>query len=449
MSNPSVLVMGGGLSGVLTAYTLARAGWRDITLVERGDRLGGLAGSFEKDGKFYPLGYHHILHRDKPLLWVLDHIGALDDVRWRKINMLFESAGDLLNLGTLGGFGRFPMSVIDKLRFVRLMLRAFGKSDWSDWLDRDAAQLIDRWAGPGVRTALFESLSQLKFELPCDQVSAAWLGARLHFREGSAPLGYIPGANWTLTLCDGVTRLIEDLGVRIITGASVERITTGSHSIRSIALSGGDELGADIFCSTIPTEVLTTLIEDDHTPHLQDIRYSALISVICATKQPLDRDFYWLNLASLSHHACGMFKLNALNPTIGHAQDTTINFVTHLRDRTRPLFNLDDKELLDAYHTDFERVFKFSLEPFWTNIARVPMYSPVFSKGYRNPPIQSTHYDNLFFAGNYRTFPSIASTGTAMASGIETGADILNKHGQSSDLPDAVRRFRLRRMPRA
>jgi hypothetical protein len=27
--------------------------------VERAPHLGGLAGSFEKDGRFYPLGYHH------------------------------------------------------------------------------------------------------------------------------------------------------------------------------------------------------------------------------------------------------------------------------------------------------------------------------------------------------------------------------------------------------
>ena len=64
MASPSVVVLGGGLSGVATAYTLARAGITDVTIVERGPTLGGLAGSFEQEGHFYPLGYHHILHRD-------------------------------------------------------------------------------------------------------------------------------------------------------------------------------------------------------------------------------------------------------------------------------------------------------------------------------------------------------------------------------------------------
>jgi protoporphyrinogen oxidase len=197
MPSPSVIVLGGGLSGVAVAYTLARAGWQSVTVVERGPALGGLAGSFEKEGRFYPLGYHHILHRDSTLLYFLDLIGALASVRWRRIRMFFELAGRQHELGTPAGFLRFPMSFVDKLRFVRLMLRSFRKASWSDWEQRSAAELIDAWGGPGVRQAIFERLTQLKFQLPCNEVSGAWLGSRLYHREGSAPLGYSPNANWT------------------------------------------------------------------------------------------------------------------------------------------------------------------------------------------------------------------------------------------------------------
>jgi protoporphyrinogen oxidase len=66
------------------ALTLARAGLTEVTLVERGSTLGGLAESFERDGHFYPLGYHQILHRDRTLLYFLDLLGALPSVRWRR-----------------------------------------------------------------------------------------------------------------------------------------------------------------------------------------------------------------------------------------------------------------------------------------------------------------------------------------------------------------------------
>ena len=55
---------------------------------------------------------------------------------------------------------------------------------------------------------------------------------------------------------------------------------------------------------------------------------------------------------------------------------------------------------------------------------------------------------NVYFAGNYRTFPSIASTGTALASGLETGEAILQERGRATELRRLARTLRLRSMPR-
>jgi protoporphyrinogen oxidase len=443
------VVLGGGLSGVATAYTLARAGMTDVTVVERGPTLGGLAGSFEREGHFYPLGYHHILHRDHALLFFLDLIGALPSVRWRRVRMLFHLGGRAYDLGSPGGFLSFPMSLRDKVGFVRLMLKAFNKRDWSDWQDRSAADLVDTYAGPGAREALFERLTRLKFELPCDQVSGAWLGARLHFREGSAPFGYIPDANWTKVLCDGMTRLLGDLGVKVRLNTGVSRLAAADGRVREAELSTGERVGGDLFVSTIPTEVYLGLLPGDRTPELERIRYSALISVVCATRQAVDPRAYWINLASLDRTACGIFLLSSLNPTIGRPGDSCVNFVTHLRGRDRPLFQVTDDELLARYRDDFRAVFGFDLEPFWTHEARVPMYSPVFGRSFRNPPLRSASWRNLYFAGNYRTFPTIVSTGTALGSGVQTGRALLEDLGERTDLAARIDGFHLQSMPRA
>ncbi|MGH7517636.1 MAG: FAD-dependent oxidoreductase [Gemmatimonadales bacterium] len=449
MKNPSAVVLGGGLSGVATAYTVARAGYEAVTVLESGNSLGGLAGSFERAGHFYPLGYHHILHRDRTLLFFLDLIGALRDVRWRRIKLLFHLNGRFFDLGDPVQFMRFPMRLSDKARFVRLMARAFRTRDWSPWLDRSAAELIDTWAGPGVRHALFERLCELKFELPCDQISGAWLGARLHFREGSAPFGYIPESNWTKVLCDGVTRLLTDTGVRIRLRAPVAKLHTHDGRISGAELTTGERINGDLYVSTVPTEVYRSMVPHDETSQLDTIRYTGLLSVVCATRQSVRPGAYWVNLASRGHTACAIFLLNALNPAIGGPGETCVNFVTHLESHDRPLFREPDEQLLGRYRADFRQVFGFDLEPFWTHVARVPMYSPIFYRSYRNPPVRSQSWRNLYFAGNYRTFPSIVSTGTALRSGLEAGAAILEDQGQHTDLPAAAAAFRLRSMPRA
>jgi protoporphyrinogen oxidase len=213
-------------------------------------------------------------------------------------------------------------------------------------------------------------------------------------------------------------------------------------------LESGERIRADRFISTVPAEVYLRLVPADQTPELDRIRYSALISVICATHQAVRPNAYWINLASLDRTAGAIFLLSSLNPTIGRAGDTCVNFVTHLRGRDRPLFQESDDQLAARYLRDFRAVFGFELEPFWTHVARVAMYSPVFRRSFRNPPMRSASWSNVYFAGNYRTFPSIVSTGTALGSGVEVGAAVAHELGGRSDLPIALKGFRLRRMPR-
>ena len=430
------------------AYALARAGFGNVTLIERGEVLGGLAGTFEREGHFYPLSYHHINAIDRPLLFFLNAIGSLDRVRWKRIRMLFRVDGQLYNLANPFDFVRFPMSGLDKLRFARLMLTAFARNNWDDWRNRSAADLIDSWGSPGVRRAIFEPLCRLKFDLPCAEVSGAWLGARLRHREGSSPLGYIPGCNWTQVLCDGLTQRLHQAGVHIRTGATVTGLRGAHHTISEVEINQSERLPSDFVISSVPTEVYRALRPDDATPALASIRYTAVVSVICAVKLPISLDFYWLNLLSGRFDASAIFLLNSLNQTIGAPDESCINFVTHLRSRAEGFFRRSDDELLAGYISDFLAIFGVTLSPTWVHVARIPVYSPVLTCGYQNPPVRSTTWRNVCFAGNYRTFPSIVSTGTALWSGLEAAETLLQQAGISTDLISAARSFQLRRLPR-
>jgi len=444
----STVVIGGGLAGMGAAYALARAGEREITMVERGDALGGLAGTFVHDGHAYPLAYHHILRGDRTLLWFLDLLGALPRVRWRRIAMLFQQDGKLWDLRRPSHLLRFPLPVADKLRLVRLLWKSFRTPEWNDWIDRTAAELVDEFASPRVRATLFEPLTQLKFGLPCEQISAAWMGARLHHREGSDPLGFMPGSNWTQVLCEGLAKLLSESGVTVRLRTSVARLHADGDRLRAAELSDGTRLDAERFVCAVPTTVYRALAPEDRTPELDSIRYTAILSAVCATRQKIEPEFYWLNLTALETTACGLFRLDALNPTIGKPGEACLNFVTHVPGRERPIFSRSDDELWAAYRADFRRLFGFELETTWTRLSRLPIYSPVFTHRFRNPPIRSTTWRNVFFAGNYRTFPSVASTGTALHSGLEAAQAMLEEGGRSSGILERVASFELRAAPR-
>ena len=431
--NPSVVVLGGGLSGVAAACALVEHGFRDVTVIEAGSSLGGLAGSFLRDGRFYPLGYHHILHRDRTLLSTMESIGAARRIRWRRVHVSFFERGRLHDLSSPLGFARYPMHMGDKVRFARLMLRAFRKSDWSDWDGKSATELLDAWAGPRVRQSIFEPLTRIRFGLSCDEISGAWLGARLYHREGSARLGYIPGANWTRVLCEGLSRRAERLGVRVHLDTRVVALHASGGALREVELGDGRRIAGDLFVNSLPTEVYAKLIGTDETPGLADIQYTALLSIVCASPRALPRKLYWVSLTEPGHAASGIFLLHALNPTIGTAGHSCVNFVTHLLDRNHSIFGRPDGELLDLYLADFRAVFGFDLDPYWTQVNRVPMYAPVMRPGFRNVPVRSHTWRNVYFAGNYRTYPSILSTGTAIGSGQETARALVADRTRSGD----------------
>jgi hypothetical protein len=54
----------------------------------------------------------------------------------------------------------------------------------------------------------------------------------------------------------------------------------------------------------------------------------------------------------------------------------------------------------------------------------------------------------VYFGGNYRAFPSIVSTGTALGSGLETSQAVLADLGGATELPALAAGFRLGAMPR-
>jgi len=191
------------------------------------------------------------------------------------------------------------------------------------------------------------------------------------------------------------------------------------------------------------------MLPQDDTAGLREVEYTALISAICATDQQIDPEFYWMNLPSLDHAACGIFKLDSLNPEIGRPGEACINFVTHLNNRGMDMFSMSDEELIQVYSEDFKRIFGMELKARWFNIARVPEYSPILYKNFQNPLARSTHFNNVYFAGNYRTFPSVVSTGSALGSGVEAGKLILDQNGQSSTVDELMGRFELKSRPKA
>src|SRR5579859_5524169 len=94
MKDPRIAIVGGGISGLTSAYYLLRAGC-DVTLYEAQDTLGGLSASFDYGPFQWDRFYHCILTSDQALLGLLDDLELTDALRWQATEVGFYSRGEL------------------------------------------------------------------------------------------------------------------------------------------------------------------------------------------------------------------------------------------------------------------------------------------------------------------------------------------------------------------
>jgi protoporphyrinogen oxidase len=259
-----------------------------------------------------------------------------------------------------------------------------------------------------------------KFGLEAKEVSAAWLGGRLHGKEASGNFGYIPEADWTQLLAEGLTRQCEASGVKLALGQAIASLEFSNGRVTSAQTEAGERVEADCFVSSLPLPVLTKLLPSGVGDDLRQITYTGVISCVAELEGDVPVDCYWLNMVNPKVSFGGLFTLSALNPTLGYPGKHIVNFVTHCGQADQhPLFQQEPDAIYATYAADYEKVFGQPLKTTWNHVSRLRYYSPRFVTGYRNPDIAVAGAANLYLCGHYRTYPELTSTGTAMSSAHE------------------------------
>lgn len=427
MNNKKVVIIGAGLSGLSAGIKLQENGFNCLIL-EAEKKLGGLAAYSEIQGKYFPLGYHHILYQDKPLHVALKRVGLWDKISWKKGKALFVIDNKIYNPANPIDFLKIPLPLKDKLCFVRLMIYCALRQDWDQDLG-DAQNWLDKLASPETRKLIFTPLTDIKYGLGPEYLSASWLGSRLHYQEFSKPLGYIPGTDWTKILVDKLADEFKKIGGAIITGATVKKISHQNNQFQNVVYyENNNEIIAysDILVNTAPPHIFLSCCEYQNEK-IKSIEYLDALSLILETDQKMPKEFYLLACLSPRYSFGGIFALSFLNETIGVKNKTVLNFFTTLTPKNDYLRGKSADELLKIYQNDFKKIFGFTLEPIWRHLTLIKNYSPKFLTNYKNPEYRG-YIKGFYFAGNYLTYPIITSTGNAIASGEKTANYIIKDH---------------------
>jgi protoporphyrinogen oxidase len=419
-----VAVIGAGPMGLAAAYELARAG-AEVTVLERGDRLGGMSAHLDFDGTWVERYYHFICAPDEWTFRYLEEFGIADRLKWRSTSMGFYYEGQLHEWGSPWALLRFPhLSLIEKTRYALHVLHAKGIRDWRPYDRFTSTEWLLRWVGQRAYDVLWKSLFELKFYELQDTISAAWLGTRIKrvalSRKSMSEerLGYLEGGSDVIL--EAAAKRIVALGGSIRLGAAVEQVCVASLPtlrVRGVRV-GGEELAFDQVVSTVPLSYLPQLIPDlppDELAKVRGIRHIGVVCVLLKLRRPFSANF-WTNINDRRIAIPGLVEYTNLNPLDG----SSILYAPYYMPQTNEKYAREDAAFIEEtlgylqmLRPDFDRSDVIA-----STASRYRYAQPVCTPGfYEALPDMSSGVRGLFLADTSHYYPEDRSISESMRVG--------------------------------
>ncbi|WP_028548451.1 phytoene desaturase family protein [Paenibacillus sp. UNC451MF] len=248
MRNYDAAVIGGGISGLLAAIEVAKAG-KKVILLEKSSNVGGRGISVRKNGALLNLGGHAI-YRGGAAYAALQRFGVeleggipstSGSIIWK--NELIPLPSDPLKLLTSKLF-----SFSGKMELGRLLMR-LGKINAAELADVSLREWAEQEiVDPMVRHLFYTLCRTSTYSRDLDYQTAATVLHQVHLSIKSGVL-YLDGG-WQ-SIVDQLQKIATNCGVTIQMGASVSAIKHSGGAVQGVHLGSGELLEVERVISTL------------------------------------------------------------------------------------------------------------------------------------------------------------------------------------------------------
>jgi protoporphyrinogen oxidase len=398
--------------------------------------LGGLASSFDVQGTRIERYYHFICRGDDHLVDTLRELGLQDRLHWRDSRMAYFVDGTLYPFLTPGELLRFrPLSLLDRLRAGAAVKWAQRLRE-EDLAEERAVQWLRRVFGRAAYDVIWEPLMRIKFAEHAEEVSAAWIWARMVrlSRSRVSPwreeLGYLDGGSQVVL--EGLGRDFAARGGRTVLGAPVEQIVLEGGRTTGVRV-GGETLPAEVVVSTITTSRFRQLARGLDGEYVRRLERIPTIGIFCLFLRLSERvtPFFWVNTNDPRVPFAGMIEYTNLNPVPELGGDRIL-YVPQYLSADDPRYAQGDDEVLRAY-TDALALINPAFDPGWIRFSAVfrdRFAQPICLTDYRtSTPEMQTPIPNLFLTDSCQLHPHDRSISGSFGLGLEAARLALRAAG--------------------
>ena len=150
MTRPRIGIIGGGLTGLTTAYRLTQSDC-NVTILEASADVGGLASGFALAGFSVEKAYHFLYKTDEHILDLIDELGIGQKLKYFPSSVSTYYGGVLYPMMTPIDLIRFtPLSFVDRIRAGVTVLWLQRVPNWRRLSGVTALDWLRKWAGRRV-----------------------------------------------------------------------------------------------------------------------------------------------------------------------------------------------------------------------------------------------------------------------------------------------------------
>jgi len=423
-------IIGAGFGGMAAAYDLVRAGHR-VTVFESADYVGGLASGFKEPGWDWSVEkfYHHWFATDKHMLALIAELGWGDKVLFPRPYTVMYHNGKFYPFDSIARMALFPGLGwgINKMRFGMVGLYLRLTNNWGALEKVTADAWMRKWAGGAVYEKMWKPLLIGKFGPYYQQVSMAWMWARLKAR--TTRLGTFVGG--FQRCADMFAERLRELGVGIRLGVSVRSIKREQAGL-SLRSEAGEESFDRALVTTSPAQMarLCPDLPQNYLDGLLGLKSMGAVVLVLALEQRLsEQGYYWFNLPKEAGYPflALVEHTNFVPPE--HFGGDYIVYVGDYLEAEHEHFRLSQDELLARFLPALAR-FNPRFTSDWvkkTWLFRTPYAQPVPLVGHSKniPPIQ-TPIAGLYFASMSQVYPWDRGTNFAVEIGRRAAKMIMS-----------------------